>query len=97
MAEKQPSVSKNQLAQMLADQLEISKKQATEYLETFTDTVTKLMKQGNKVNISGFGIFKVANRAARMGRNPATGETIQIKASKKAKFTPSKALKEAVL
>ncbi len=97
MAGSQPSVSKNQLAQMLADKLEISKKQAVEFLEAFADTVTKQMKQGNKVNLSGFGIWKVAHRAARMGRNPATGESIQIKASKKAKFTPSKVLKEAVL
>ena len=87
----------NKVAQQLADKLQISKKQAMEFLDTFTDEVTKVMKSGGKLNLSGFGIFKVANRAARMGRNPKTGEAIQIKASKKAKFTPAKALKEAVL
>ena len=91
------SMTKNQFAQQLADKLQISKKQAMEFLDTFTDEVTKVMKSGGKLNLSGFGIFKVANRAARMGRNPKTGEAIQIKASKKAKFTPAKALKEAVL
>ena len=91
------SVKKTQFIQTLSERLEIQKKQAVQFLDVFVEEVTKIMKKGDKLNISGFGIFKVNNRAARMGRNPATGETIQIKASKKAKFVPSKALKEAVL
>ncbi len=91
------SVKKNQFVQTLAEKMNIQKKQAGEFLEIFIEEITKIMKKGDKLNLSGFGIFKVADRKAREGRNPRTGETIQIKASKKAKFVPSKALKEAVL
>lgn len=90
-------VKKNQFIQRLAEKLNVPKKQAAEFVEAFTEEVTKVMKSGDKLNLSGFGIFKVASRPARAGRNPRTGETIQIKASKKAKFVPAKALKEAVL
>ncbi len=90
-------VTKNQFIQNLADRLNVPKKQAAEILDAFTDEVTKTMRSGEKLNLSGFGIFKVQDRPARAGRNPRTGETIQIKASKKAKFVPAKALKEAVL
>jgi len=91
-------VKKNQLVQKLAERLNIPKKQAGEFLEVFMDEVTKAMKTGDKkLNLSGFGIFKVADRPARTGRNPRTGEVIQIKASRKVKFVPAKALKEAVL
>lgn len=91
------SVKKNQFVTTLAERLNLPKKQVMEILDAITEEITKIMKKGDKLNLSGFGIFKVAARAARMGRNPATGETIQIKASKKAKFVPAKALKEAVL
>lgn len=91
------AVKKNEFAQKLADRLGIPKKQAAEFVEIFTEEVTKIMKNGDKLNLSGFGIFKVADRKAREGRNPRTGESIHIAASKKAKFVPSKALKEAVL
>jgi len=91
-------VKKNQFIQGLAEKLNIPKKQAGEFLEVFESEVIKAMKTGDKkLNLSGFGIFKVADRPARQGRNPRTGETIQIKASKKAKFVPAKALKEAVM
>jgi len=91
-------VKKNQFVQKLAERLNIPKKQAGEFLEVFMDEVIKAMKSGDrKLNLSGFGIFKVADRPARTGRNPRTGEVIQIKASKKVKFVPAKALKEAVL
>jgi DNA-binding protein HU-beta len=89
-------VKKNQLAQRLAEKMGISKKQAGEWVDTFTDEITKILKSGDKVNITGFGIFKVADRKAREGRNPRTGETIHIKASKKPRFTPGKLLKEAI-
>ena len=90
------AVKKNEFAQKLADRLSIPKKQAAEFVEIFTEEVTKIMKNGDKLNLSGFGIFKVADRKAREGRNPRTGETIQIKASKKPRFTAGKLLKEAV-
>ena len=89
-------VKKGQLIQMLAEKFNVSKKQSGEWLEGFTDEITKLLRKGEKINITGFGIFKVANRKAREGVNPATGEKIHIAASKKPRFTPGKLLKEAV-
>jgi nucleoid DNA-binding protein len=89
-------VKKAQFAEKLGDRMGVSKKQAMEWVDAFTDEVTKVMKTGEKLNITGFGIFKVADRKAREGRNPKTGETIQIPASKKPRFTPGKVLKEAV-
>lgn len=91
------TIKKTQLIQMYADKVGLSKKEAGEHLEALWELLTDLMRKGEKVNVTGFGIFKVANRAAREGRNPRTGEVIQIKASKKVRFTPSKVLKEAVL
>jgi len=90
-------VKKSQFIQNLADKLSISKKQSTETVEAFIGEITAILKKGDKINLTGLGVFKVNDRPARMGRNPRTGETIQIKASKKVKFLPGKALKEAVL
>lgn len=89
-------VKKGQLAQKLAERMNVSKKQGGEWLDAFVDEITKVLRSGDKVNITGFGIFKVANRKAREGVNPATGEKIHIPASKKPRFTPGKLLKEAV-
>ncbi len=91
------TIKKSQLSQLLAEKLNIPKKQSAEFIDAFTDEITKQMRKGEKVNITGFGIFKVADRKAREGRNPRTGETIQIKASKKPRFTPGKLLKEAIM
>ncbi|MGD0977028.1 MAG: HU family DNA-binding protein [Minisyncoccia bacterium] len=91
------SIKKTQFIAELAEGLNIPKKQAGEFVDAFVNGVTMILKKGNKLNVSGLGIFKVADRPARMGRNPRTGESIQIKASKKVRFTPSKMLKEAVL
>lgn len=91
------TVKKTQLIQMYAEKTGLSKKDAGEHLEVLWELLTGLMRKGEKVNVTGFGIFKVADRKAREGRNPRTGEVIQIKASKKVRFTPSKVLKEAVL
>jgi nucleoid DNA-binding protein len=91
------TIKKTQLIQMLADKTGASKKDAAAALEALVETITGLMRKGEKINITGLGIFKVADRKAREGRNPRTGETIQIKASKKVRFTASKVLKEAVL
>jgi len=90
------AIKKTQLAQRLADKMGVSKKQALDFIDTFVSEITELMKAGEKVNITGFGIFKVLDRKAREGINPKTGERIHIPASKKPKFTPGKVLKEAV-
>lgn len=89
-------VKKGQLIERLAEKFGVSKKQAGEWLEAFTDEITKVLRTGDKVNITGFGIFKVSDRKAREGINPKTGEKIHIAASKKPRFTPGKLLKEAV-
>ncbi len=91
------TVKKTQLIQMLADKMGQSKKDAGAYLEAFVEMMTALLKKGEKINITGMGIFKVADRKAREGRNPRTGEAIHIPASKKLRFTASKVLKEAVM
>ena len=92
-------VKKNQFVQMLAERWSVSKKQAGETLDSTLDELVKVLKTGQdrKLNLSGFGVFKVVDRPARMARNPRTGEQVQVKASKKVRFLPAKALKEAVL
>ncbi len=90
------TVKKSDFAQRLADRLDITKKEGAAYVEVFVEEVTKIMQAGDKLNITGFGIFKVADRKAREGINPRTGEKIHIAASKKPRFTPGKVLKEAV-
>lgn len=82
-------------AVMQAGGIEV-KKQATLIVESVFDIITKTIARGEEVAIPGFGTFKVAKRAARMGVNPKTGEKIQIAASIKPKFRAAKALKEAV-
>jgi len=89
-------IKKTQLAQMLGEKMNASKKDGAAWLDAFIETMTVNLRKGEKINISGFGIFKVADRKAREGRNPRTGETIHIPASKKLRFTPAKVLKEAV-
>ncbi|MCP4629549.1 MAG: HU family DNA-binding protein [bacterium] len=73
-----------------------TKKEAQEAVDCVFASITKALKTGDSATLIGFGTFKVAERKARKGRNPQTGEEIDIKASKAAKFTPAKALKEAV-
>lgn len=80
---------------MKAANIEV-KKQAAEIVDAIFDIITKTMVKGEEVAIPGFGVFRVAKRAARMGVNPKTGEKIQIAASIKPKFRAAKALKEAV-
>ncbi|MFH0806590.1 MAG: HU family DNA-binding protein [Candidatus Brennerbacteria bacterium] len=74
-----------------------TKKQGQMAVEAVFDTIVKTLGRGEEVAISGFGTFRIAKRAARMGVNPKTGEKIQIKASTKPKFRAGKVLKEAVL
>ena len=73
-----------------------TKKEARNAVESIIESITMALKKGNEVTLMGFGTFKVAKRKARKGRNPQTGETIQIKAAKVPKFTAGKGLKEAV-
>ena len=90
------TVSKKHFAHALAKQHHLTKKQGREMLEDLICLITKHLKKGEQVKIAGLGILRVRNRAARVGRNPATGEVIQIKASKKVAFRPSLALKMAI-
>ena len=80
---------------MSAAQIE-TKKQAEQVVEAVFDSIVKAMSRGEDVTITGFGTFRIARRAARMGVNPKTGEKIQIAASIKPKFRAGKFLKEAV-
>ena len=89
-------VTTRHLAAALSEQHQLTKKQGLEMLEDLIGMITKHLKKGERVKIAGLGILVVRKRAARMGRNPATGEPIQIKASKKVAFRPAKELKEAV-
>ena len=90
------TVTTKHLAYALAEQHQLSKKQSLEMLDDLIGMITKHLQKGERVKIAGLGILVVRNRAARLGRNPATGETIQIKASKKVAFRATKGLKEAV-
>ena len=90
------TVTLKHLAAALAEDHELSKKKAEEILGDMVTRITKHLKKGERIRIVGLGILQVRKRAARMGRNPATGEAIQIKASKKVAFRAAKELKEAV-
>ena len=85
------------LAAEMSEAHEMPKKQAEELLSDFIDRMGGYLKKGKKLRVAGLGILQVRNRAARWGRNPATGERIRIKASKKVAFRPAKDLKERVL
>jgi DNA-binding protein HU-beta len=99
MAKKAASpatITLKHLAAALADDHELSKKAAEAILTDLVGKITKHLKKGERIRIVGLGILQVRKRAARVGRNPATGEQIQIKASKKVAFRASKELKQAV-
>jgi DNA-binding protein HU-beta len=89
-------VTSKQLAYALAEQHQLTKKQGVEMLDELVGMITKHLKKGERVKIAGLGILQVRKRAARMGRNPATGEAIKIKASKKVAFRATKELKMAI-
>lgn len=89
-------MNKTELVAAVAEQAGISKKDAEAAVKAFTDVVAGELKNGGKVQLVGFGTFEVADRAAREGRNPKTGETMNIEASKSPKFKPGKALKDSV-
>ena len=90
-------MNKRELAKAVAVQADVDFKTVSTVLEGFTDVVTAVVSKGEPVAITGFAKFVKVDRPARMGRNPATGETIRIKASKKARITPVKAFKDAVM
>ena len=89
-------MNKTELVAAVAEQADISKKDAEKALKAFVDVVTEEMKKGEKVQLVGFGTFEVSERAAREGRNPQTGKTMKIEACKAPKFKAGKALKDAV-
>lgn len=89
-------MNKNELVAAVADSADISKADAGKAVDSVFDAVSNALKGGDEVRIVGFGTFSVASRAASTGRNPRTGEAIQIKASKQPKFKAGKGLKDAV-
>ncbi|MDO4648925.1 MAG: HU family DNA-binding protein [Eubacteriales bacterium] len=89
-------MNKTELVDAMAEQTNLSKKDVVKVLESFVNVVSQELKEGGKVQLVGFGTFEVSERAAREGRNPQTGETMEIKASKAPKFKAGKALKDAV-
>jgi DNA-binding protein HU-beta len=90
------TVTLKHLAAALAEDHELSKKASEAILTDMVTRITKHLKKGDRIRIVGLGILQVRKRAARKGRNPATGEEIQIKASKKVAFRAAKELKEAI-
>ena len=89
-------MTKGELVAQIAADADISKAAAEKALKAFIDGITGALKKGDKVSLVGFGTFDTSNRAARKGRNPQTGEEIQIKASTVPRFKAGKSLKDAV-
>jgi DNA-binding protein HU-beta len=95
-AAPQATVTLKQMAAEVAEGHDLSKKQAEAALGALMTLATRHLQNGDKIRLTGLGVLQVQNRPARMGRNPGTGETIEIKASKKIAFRAAKELKEAV-
>jgi DNA-binding protein HU-beta len=87
-------MTKNELAERVAQRSGLSASQARQVVETTLEAVSDELAAGGEVSLAGFGKFSVSHRAARQGRNPSTGQTIQIAASKAAKFSSASALKK---
>lgn len=96
VSRKGTAMNKNDLIAAVADKTGLTKAQAGEAVDAALEAVTNTLKSGDEVRIIGFGNFSVSERAASEGRNPRTGETIQIPASKTPKFKAGKGLKDAV-
>jgi DNA-binding protein HU-beta len=94
--EKATILTLRHLAERLSEAHELPKRQANEMLTQVVEMITRSLKKGEKIRLSGLGILQVRKRAARTGRNPQTGEPIKIKASKKIAFRPAKELKDAI-
>ena len=95
-AAPQATVTLKQIAAEVAEGHDLSKKQAEAALGALMTLATRHLQNGDKIRLTGLGVLQVQSRPARMGRNPGTGETIEIKASKKIAFRAAKELKEAV-
>ncbi len=89
-------MNKQGLVDVVHQKLGGTKVQAEEVVDSIVNTIIETLKKGEEVSVAGFGIFSVKDRAARMARNPKTGEAVQVAASRAAKFRASKALKDAV-
>ena len=89
-------MNKTELVAAVAEKAGLSKKDAEAAVKAFIDSVAEELKKGEKVQLVGFGTFEVSERAARQGRNPQTGETIEIAASRTPRFKAGKALKDMV-
>ena len=89
-------MNKTELVAAIAEKAGLSKRDAENAVKAFADTIAEELKNGNKVQIVGFGTFEVSERAAREGRNPKTGEKMPISASRTPKFKAGKALKDQV-
>jgi len=89
-------MTKAEFVSKVAEKTELTKADSEKAVNAFLETVTETLKSGDKVVFTGFGSFEVTERAAREGRNPSTGEKLQIKASKAPKFKAGKGLKDAV-
>ena len=89
-------MTKADLIDSLAEKLGVTKAEAESAADVMLSAITEALAQGERVNLSGFGTFAISAREARMGRNPKTGEAIEISASRSAKFKPGKQLKESL-
>ena len=92
--QKGAKMNKKQLVAKISSSMNLSKADAERTFDGITEIILSCLKSDEQVKIAGFGTYKVAKRKARVGRNPRTGEQIQIVASQKVKFLPAKALKE---
>jgi len=89
-------MTKNELARELADEFELPRRQIIELVEALLDRITSVLKSGDRVQLTPFGQFKIRDRAARVARNPQTGEPVNVPAKRVLKFIAGRALKEAV-
>lgn len=89
-------MNRTELVAAIAKKTELSRKDAEKALKAFTEVVADELKKGEKIQLVGFGTFEVSERAARTGRNPQTGDAMEIKASRTPKFKAGKALKDSV-
>jgi DNA-binding protein HU-beta len=94
--EREQKLNKAELIEQVAASADLSKVVAAKAVDSVIDAISTSLKQGDSVTLVGFGTFVVAERAARKGRDPRSGETIDLKASRQAKFKPGKALKDAL-
>jgi DNA-binding protein HU-beta len=93
---QEQQVNKNELVERLAEEHELPKSTARNLVDSVFQLISDTARKGEEVSLFGFGRFKVAERSARKGRNPRTGEAVKIAASKSLKFTPARSLKASL-